>query len=260
MANQRGPDVREAILEEIREVQGRPHGATLQNNAVLDAVGRKLGTRNNPVLEQAILTEWSELFRTGLLAWGLNLSNPNPPFFHVTDRGNLAFQSLARDPANAAGYMRHLSSQAHLDPIALSYLKEGLDCYIAGLYKAGAVMVGASAERIVLNVRDVLVQRLNALARPIPRGISDWKIKTVSDGLRSFFDGHKTAFSRELRESFEASWPAFAQQIRAARNDAGHPESIDPVTSDTLHASLLVFPELAKVANELERWVANDLQ
>jgi hypothetical protein len=27
--------------------------------------------------------------------------------------------------------------------------------------------------------------------------------------------------------------------------DAGHPISVDPVTADTLHESLLIFPELA---------------
>jgi hypothetical protein len=64
---------------------------------------------------------------------------------------------------------------------------------------------------------------------------------------------------RELRESFEAYWSAFAQEIRAVRNDAGHPTSVDPVTSDTVHASLLVFPELARLASGLSRWVADEL-
>ncbi|MGA9415670.1 MAG: MFS transporter [Terriglobales bacterium] len=33
----------------------------------------------------------------------------------------------------------------------------------------------------------------------------------------------------------------------------------DPLTPDTVHASLLIFPELAKLANSLSRWVSNDL-
>jgi hypothetical protein len=64
---------------------------------------------------------------------------------------------------------------------------------------------------------------------------------------------------RELRESFEAYWAAFAQQIRTVRNDAGHPTSVDPVTPDTVHASLLIFPELARLASGLSHWVATDL-
>jgi hypothetical protein len=65
---------------------------------------------------------------------------------------------------------------------------------------------------------------------------------------------------RELRERYEMYWSAFAGQIRTARNDAGHPTSIDPVTADTVHASLLIFPELAGLAGALWNWVtdAND--
>jgi len=56
---------------------------------------------------------------------------------------------------------------------------------------------------------------------------------------------------------FEANWPAFTHQIRAARNDAGHPVSVDPVTADQVHASLLIFPEFATLASELRSWIVN---
>jgi len=69
----------------------------------------------------------------------------------------------------------------------------------------------------------------------------------------------RTAFHQNFREEFEAYWAAFAQQIRAVRNDVGHPSTVDPVTPDTVHASLLIFPELAKLQNKLINWVKNDL-
>ena len=120
-------------------------------------------------------------------------------------------------------------------------------------------MVGASAESVILDLRDRTVQKLTSLTHPIPKPMEDWRIKTVSDALRGFFDGHKAKFTRELREPFEGYWSAFAQQIRAARNEAGHPTSVDPVTPDTVHASLLIFPELVRLANNLARWVKDDL-
>ena len=141
----------------------------------------------------------------------------------------------------------------------MSNLAEGLECYVAGLFKAAAVMVGAAAESVILDLRKVTIQKLNLLKQPVPKSMEDWRIKTVSDALRSFFEAHLAQFKRELREPFEAYWSAFAQQIRAARNDAGHPISVDPVTPDTVHASLLIFPELARLANSLSRWVADDL-
>ena len=137
----------------------------------------------------------------------------------------------------------------------MSYLTEGLQCYVDGLFKASAVMVGCAAEGVILQLRDSTVAKLNSLGRAIPSNLNDWRIKTVSDALRAFFAGQSGAFSRELRESFEAYWAAFAGQIRTTRNDAGHPVSIDPVTPDTVHASLLILPELVKLANSLSAWV-----
>lgn len=189
----------------------------------------------------------------------LNLANPDPPFFHLTERGRQALQNLTRDPSNPAGYLRHLSSIATLDPVASSYLSEGLDCYVAGLFKAAAVMTGAAAERIILGVRDAVVQKLTSLSRTVPTQLNDWRIRVVSDAFDRFLEGYKTQFRRELREEFDAYWSAFTQQIRATRNDAGHPESIEPVTPDTVHASLLIFPELARLASGLTSWVTAHL-
>ena len=254
------PSIREVLLSEIKaqEPQGYT-GPTLQQNSILDAAARKIGVSQNRDLEQAILTQWSELFRTGLLAWGLNLSNPNPPHFHLTERGRQALENATRDPSNPAGYLRHLSTVGQIDPIAMSYLTEALDCYVAGLFKAAAVMVGGAAERVILELRDTTVQKLTSLGRTVPTQLNDWKIKVVSDSLRSFLDSHKTQFTRELRDAYDASWSALAQQIRATRNDVGHPASIQPVTPDTVHAALLVFPELARQASGLKTWVTSDL-
>jgi len=81
------PSIREVLLQEIKEQEAQTRtGGTLQQSTVLDNAARKLSGYSH----EAILTQWSELFRTGLIAWGMNLSNPNPPFFHLTDRGRQA--------------------------------------------------------------------------------------------------------------------------------------------------------------------------
>jgi hypothetical protein len=236
-------------------------GAPLAQISVLEDTKRRLGiTYENLIKEQAILTTWHDLFRTGYLAWGLNITNPEPPFFHVTENGRRALASLSRDPGNPAGYLHHLSTIATLNPIANSYLTEALDCYVAGLYKAAGVMIGGATESVILELRDITVQKLSALAKPVPKNMNDWRIKTVSDALHNFLDTNKKQFAPELRDEFEAYWSAFAQQIRTVRNDAGHPTSVDPVTPDTVHASLLIFPELAKLAAKLRKWVTSDLK
>lgn len=253
-------DIREVLLSVIEEkIPRRPTDATLQTGSVLNEAGRRLNARNDPNIEEALLTQWHELFRTGYLAWGFNLANPNPPFCHLTAQGREALAQLSRDPANPEGYLRHLYSVANLNPISKSYIEEALGCYVVGMYKAGAVMVGAASESIVIELRDSVVDKLNSYGRTASRDLSNWKVRNILKGLRALFENEKSNFNETLRDEYEAFWSAFTQQIRAARNDAGHPSSVDPITPETIHGSLLIFPELAKLANGLENWVSNKL-
>jgi hypothetical protein len=264
------PAIREIILTEIRKAEqvAKSGGPTMQQGSVLQAAANELKKLRSgaqpwqyltPELESALLTEWGELFRTGLMAWGLNLSNPNPPFFHLTDRGVQALANATRDPSNPFGYLRNVDAKASLNPVARSYLVEGLECYAAGFFKAGAVMVGGSTESLIIELADIAKQRLSSFGKSIPKALNDWRVKVVADGLRDLLDSQKNALPKELREPFEAYWPAFIQQIRSARNDAGHPTSIDPVTPDTVHASLLIFPELAQLSDRLKHWIITQL-
>ena len=165
-------------------------------------------------------------------------------------------KNVTRDPSNPVGYLRHFCRTA--PPVAMSYLIEGLDCYVAGLHKAAAVMVGGAAESLILDLRDLLIRKLTTLRKSIPKGMEDWKIRTVSEALQHFFQVHAPKFKRQLREPFEVYWSGFAQQIRATRNEAGHPASVDAVSPDTVRAALLIFPELARLAGSLTRWTTED--
>ena len=120
-------------------------------------------------------------------------------------------------------------------------------------------MIGGAAESLVIELRDKTEAQLGDLSKPIPRGMKDWRSRTISKALQQFFESEKKNFSTRLREDFEAYWAPFTHHIRTGRNDAGHPASLDPVTPDAVHASLLIFPEFAKLQNQLLIWVAQDL-
>jgi hypothetical protein len=192
---------------------------------------------------------------------GFDLNNPDPPFFHLTGTGRRALTNATRDPSNPAGYMQHLETRASIGPIAKSYLLEALDCYVAGLFKAAAVMVGGAAESLIIELRDLVVAQLRELGKPIPASLNGWQIRVVTKALTDVFDaGIDTKSKRDLRDRYEMYWSALAGQIRTIRNDAGHPNSIDPVTPDTVHASLLIFPELASLSGALWNWVCDDMR
>ena len=248
-------DIRSVLLKVIDEQSPKSFiDAALQANTVLGEVSRILDTRNNHAIEEAILTQWHDLFRTGYLAWGYNLTNPNPPFFHLTEQGRNTLANVGRDPANPEGYLRHLYSISLINPISRSYLEEGLNCYVSALYKSAAVMIGAASEALINELRDVVVAKIEATGRKIPKNLASWRAKETLMGLKSIFNDRSSNMSVSLREEYESYWPAFTQQIRAARNEAGHPQSIEPIKQETVHASLLIFPELSRLSCSLLKW------
>ncbi|PKN89412.1 MAG: hypothetical protein CVU51_00250 [Deltaproteobacteria bacterium HGW-Deltaproteobacteria-1] len=253
------PEVRDVLLQVISEcAPKRPGDSNLQSRSILTEVRDRLGGARDHVLEEAILTAFHDLLRTGYLAWGFNLANPDPPFFHLTEQGRKSLANLSRDPSNPAGYLASLSQAVTLNSIADAYLREALACFVNDLPKASAVMVGGASESIALELRDAVVGKLQSMNRNVPRGMDDWRLKVVLDAMYSFLDQNSGQMKKELRDSFRSYWSAFLQQIRTARNDAGHPSSVDPVTFDTVHASLLIFPELAKLTFDLLQWINHE--
>jgi hypothetical protein len=220
--------VRKAMLEVIADCTGQGHPPT--RHTVVQETAKKLGVGSKETAsEQAVLTCWHDLLVSGQLARGRNLKNPD-------------------------GYLAYLRERCSLDPVARSYVAEALRCYSANCFKAAAVMVGAAAERLVLRLRDTLESRLMACGETMPKGLTDWKLKAVRDALTKELEAHKKDIARPLADAFGAYWPALAEQIRRGRDDAGHPQSVDPVTPESVHAALLIFPELARLIAELESW------
>jgi hypothetical protein len=249
-------DIRRTLLEVIEEKRPRtPTDGNLQSGAILDETARRLEIRQDLDKEQALLTVWSDLFRTGHLAWGHNLSNASPPFCHLTELGRSTLSRLSRDPAYPDGYLAHLNEESDLSARTESNLIEALACYNSNLHKAASVMLGVSLESIVIEMADKVIAIIQKKDESVPKKLKDWRLKTRLDALTRYFDenGH---LSGDLLEKYQSVWPVFSLQIRTTRNDAGHPTDIEQITQDRVHASFLMFPELAKLAEELVAAIA----
>jgi len=119
-------------------------------------------------------------------------------------------------------------------------------------------MIGAASEALVLKLRDVIVEKLRAkLGSQNFKKLKTWKIKTVLDEIGKVLDKEKANMPTDLKNNYEANWTPFTNQIRTARNEAGHPISIEPVTNEKAHASLLIFPEFAKLVDDIKVWISN---
>lgn len=240
--------IRQALLTAIG------NRSNLQTRSLLEGVCRQLGL-NNSDEQQPVLTVFHDLFRTGHLAWGFDALNASPPFFHVTEQGRNALRHVSRDPINQDGYLAYLNTLVTLRPIAESYINEALRTFNADCYKAIAVMTGCAAESVTLELRDALVSRMQSLSQPSPPAMIGWQIGPIVRSITTALDAKRSTMPQTLREAYDAFWSGFAGQIRIARNDAGHPTSIDPVSYETVHASLLIFPEQAKLTSDLTAWV-----
>ena len=250
-----GNTIRKALFDAIK-VQSS--SSSMEAGSILRTVVERLGRQHGDNFEQAVLTLFYDLFRNGHLAWGHNFNNTDPPFCHVTDQGRKTLEHLSRDPANPDGYLNHLTNQGGVNAIAFSYVEEALKTYNASCFKAAAVMIGAASESIILDIRDEVVKEINRLQKPLSKKLKAWPIKTVFDQLQVELNAQKKRMGKPLAESYDAHWGAFTQQIKTPRNDAGHPKSINPVTPETVHASLLIFPELVRLSADLKTWVPDN--
>jgi hypothetical protein len=251
-----GNQIRKMLLEVVDELSKQPN-TVLQSGWILETAVKRLNLGNNIEHERALLSYFHDLFRFGHLAWGHNLTNSNPPFCHVTDQGRKTLAQISRDPANPDGYTQFLKSKVSLNPVAQSYISEALNTYNSGCFKACAVMVGVATESLIVELRDQLIGRLDSLGAAKPKELYDWRIKTVLDSLEKLLNQKKANMPHELLERFDSYWSALTHQVRNARNDAGYPKSIDPVSPEDVHASLLIFPTLALLAQDLGTWVTN---
>ncbi|MFL5242527.1 MAG: hypothetical protein ACJ8FY_10500 [Gemmataceae bacterium] len=259
MADINGAQIRQKLLGMLD-----PNN-TMETAGIFAAVEKEFGmVGRDPELKRAILTLFHDLICSGQVAWGADSGGSKPALCFVTDRGRETLKHLDRDPMNRDGYLEYLRKQMGLGPIAKAYVEEALKTYAANCYKATAVMIGTAAERMALDLRDAIVSRLQALGRSPRKQLQTWVIRTVLDeiqatisqALESAIKAGKTTELVHLSELFAYNWPAMSHMIRAMRNDAGHPVSIEPVTQEDVHAALLTFPHHARIANDVINWLA----
>jgi hypothetical protein len=97
-----GDQIRKTLLEVVDDLSKRPN-TYLQSGWILQEAITKLALPRSIDYQRALLACLHDLFRLGYLAWGADLSNSAPSFFHVTEQGRRTLASIIRDPANPEG-------------------------------------------------------------------------------------------------------------------------------------------------------------
>ena len=196
-----------------------------------------------------------EFIIQGIIAPGTNLSNPNLPWFHITDYGRKVLESGEVLPHDPAGYLQRFRNDVGApDPTVEAYLSESLNCFTRGTYIASVVMLGVASERAFLLLCNAL---LNALSDPNEKSAFETilrrlAIKPKEDWVLSKIQAIQSTRPRPLPDNVNIMLTVIFDFIRSQRNNLGHPQDDPPKTSrEEAFVNLRMFPGYYKMLTQV---------
>jgi hypothetical protein len=195
-----------------------------------------------------------ELLIQGILSPGIDSSNVNLPFIHVTEYGMKCIEANSILPHDPDGYLKRLTSivEHEIDDTIMVYVREGLHTFLGGHYLAATVMLGVASEQCIDLLIDVYS---NALDDPNQKSQFRKKIKQAGRSIKNRFDILREELlginlPSQIQDSLDIQLSGIFTLLRYSRNDAGHAtgRSID---RDMAHANLLLFPHYCKRVYDL---------
>lgn len=232
-----------------------------KTNVDLTRLGYLGGTHLLTQEQRTLLLEvvWSLIIQ-GILIPGMNDNNPSWPFLRVTEYGK---KCLAEDrilPHDPEGFLRDFQREVpSADQIVVEYLTESLQCYIHGLYRAAAIMLGGASEQAVLLMIESYATSISDQAAKIAFESSIQKTQSIFRKYELFkkkLHGFQQNLPRDLNENLDSLLGGIFDMIRSSRNDAGHPASGGAVSRDAVYSHLRLFPPYYKRINDLTAWFA----
>lgn len=212
----------------------------------------------------AILTNevlWEFIFQR-IISPGLNSSNPELPFFHITEYGNKVLREEEYVPHDPTGYLERFRSQIpNYDPTVESYLEESLNCFVSGNLIASIVMLGVASERIFLLLCESLS---NSIVNPTEKAnfeniLKSNAIKPKMDWVLRKIETIQNQRPRPLPDNANIMMTVVFDFIRRQRNDLGHPQENPPkITREEAFVNLKIFPTYFKIANQVIEYLNNN--
>jgi hypothetical protein len=239
--------MRSAMLESLRRHAPDQYG-TFQLHVAVELERRGLPVEASahggvPTLRRIDERRFREivwqLINQGVLVQGLNSSNPQWPFLSLTERGEEYVREGGPDVYDPDGYLAGMEATAPLSDVERRYLQQASAAFRADLHDAAAVMLGAAAEHLLLQLGEAIVAADPGAA----------KVKKALDGpalgllreIQRYLEPKSKSLPRELRENFETTFLGVANTIRTSRNDGGHP-ALPHVERDEAFVLLRLFP------------------
>ena len=263
-------EARGYVFQALREGGWNQFGGLLMSVGMIKARAQHLDTSraidgrqflSEP--EKSLIMEivWSLIIQ-GMLIPGLNDSNQGWPFLRLTAYGERCVQEDRILPHDPEGFMEDFRGEiSNVDPTISEYLTESLQCYIHGLYRAAAVMLGGASEKAVL----LLIESCaNSISDPSARQRFESDIQRAQSIFRKYelFERQLTVvrprMPRSLTENVDSLLRGVFDLIRSSRNDAGHPASGTPTDRDLVYSHLRLFTPYCKRIDDLIGWFSTN--
>ena len=231
-----------------------------------DAPMRPMGAHEIPAfISDAVRGVIWELIIQGIVVPGTGIGSgagsPELPFFQVTEWGKTCLASGEFTPYDTGKYIERLRVKVpQVEPTLILYLTESLKGFRGATYLGSAVMLGVSAETLLLSLRDTVHAALDTPAKQtkFSAETKGKPAKRIYDEIRKRLDPIMQTISHDLgKEDITAELTGIFDMIRKTRNDAGHPTG-RKVEREEAFALLQLFPLYCDAGYAVIEWLAKN--
>ena len=199
-----------------------------------------------------------QLVIQGVITPGLNASNPNLPFFRITEYGSKALKEGRSGPHDPTGYIQEVKSAASttLGEVAIAYVEEALRCFNAGCHTAAVLLLGVAAESVFWNLcEEVSLSLRKPQEKKKFDGLPD-NVKTRHRWIVQKYESlDKQVRRKELPESLDVTLTSLGDLIRRQRNELGHPQTSPPgIEREVAFVFFRLFPSFVKDLEALAKY------
>jgi hypothetical protein len=220
-----------------------------------------LNPEDLPEQDRLVLQEliW-ELVVQNIITPGSNWSNPNLPFFRVTNYGARCIQENTILPHDYGAYLQAIRDvTTQTDDIFFLYLGESVDAFNKGLYISSVVNLGVASERLIELLVEVLKDALATEANKTKYEQAIKKAHHIAYQFNEVFSrlvGNKTKLPSDISQDLDML-KALVDIVRRERNDGGHPTGRKFGREETLVLLIAFQPHYKFVIKVLEWLKAN---
>ncbi len=243
-------DISHWVKNKAQQAEAIPHDTPFSSN--------NLDKADEDAIRECI---WSLIIQ-GIVVPGISTDaySTNLPWLQVTEWGQKCLTTGEYIPYDTFLFLNRLRMLIpSLDSTVEFYLKEALNSFRSGNYLAAAVMTGVAAERILLLVRDAILQ---AIAQPdrkrkFTEATQNQIAKRIYEAIDGKIDPIREQLPPALQDSIGTELDGIFNEIRRTRNDAGHPTG-RAIERGEAYALLQLFPVYAKSAYALLDWLKDN--